>query len=159
MKLALWDLDGTLADDSHRVDHAIARRWTQYFDPYKVANDSVIEEGRDMLLDLYEDGWGISYLTGRRNTLFDTSSNWLDYHGFPNPEQIKMRTFAEDMPLADFKVMVIGDLLSTRNYDEVVLFDDDPEVIRLVRETYGSKVAVHCTWRIKPKSLVKSARG
>lgn len=81
MRLALLDIDGVLANDTHRVDHAINRRWVSYFDPKTVAKDGVWEQGHELAQRLVDEGWTVAYLTGRRSILRLTTEAWLDANG------------------------------------------------------------------------------
>lgn len=160
MKLALFDIDGVLADDRHRVHHALARHWFKYFDRSLVAADSAWPEGVAAVRDFEEQGWTIGYLTGRREDLRDVTTKWLKRHGFP-VGPLLMRPFTgSGIPLALFKLDRIEKLYSAdalRPDDQIILLDDDPEVIRVVGEKFGAGSVVHCTWHIKEKALIKTA--
>lgn len=161
MRLALLDIDGLVANDSHRVDHAVNRRWATYFDPKLVAQDTVWPEGQQLAERLVDDGWTVSYLTGRRAVLRATTEAWLDQHGFPIGRLI-MREAAwqndiQSKPLAVFKVETMRRLLDRQDIDALVLYDDDPEVVRHVQDEIGFIYAVGCYWNVKPKALIKKA--
>lgn len=157
--LALWDIDGTLADDTHRVHFAIARQWFSYFDAKRMADDSPFSVPISVVQIMDSMGWEIAYLTGRRTDRRQVTQEWLERHQAPNPFSLMMRGFADSMPLAEFKVQQIRRVLASGQWDRVVLFDDDPEVVRLVQKNFGQEVAFHCTWHTKPKELVKAAKG
>lgn len=161
MRLALLDIDGVLANDTHRVDHAINRRWISYFDPKAVSQDGVWEQGRALAQLLVEQGWTVAYLTGRRAILRGTTEAWLDRNGFPIGRLI-MREAAwqsdrQNKPLAQFKVETMRTLLLREDIEELVLYDDDPEVVRHVQDEVGFSYAVGCYWNVKPKALIKKA--
>lgn len=156
MQLALIDIDGVLANDEHRVQHALNREWAIYFAPARMKQDSPLQGGRELIQRLIREGWEIQYLTGRREDRRAVTTLWLIEHGFPIAP-IHMRGRQEKMPLANFKKMRIQEMLETGLYDEIVLHDDDPEVIRLVKETFGDDYGVHCTWYIKKEAMVKKA--
>jgi hypothetical protein len=161
MRLALLDIDGLVANDSHRVDHAVNRRWSQYFDPKTVAQDTVWPQGRQLAQRLLAEGWTIAYLTGRRAVLRTTTESWLDQHGFPIGRLImreaSWQSDFQNKPLAVFKVETIRALLQREDIESLVLYDDDPEVVRHVQDEVGSPYAVGCYWNIKPKALIKKA--
>ncbi len=161
MRLALLDIDGLVANDSHRVDHAINRRWSQYFDPKTVAQDTVWPQGQQLAERLVSEGWTIAYLTGRRAVLRATTEAWLDEHGFPIGRLIMRETAwnldTQSKPLAVFKVETMQKLLTRDDIEELTLFDDDPEVIRHVQDEIGFIYAVGCYWNTKPKALIKKA--
>ena len=156
MKLALFDIDGVLANDQHRVQHALDRKWPAYFDPKAMAADPVWEQGRSAVEDARAKGYTIGYMTGRRDDRRTLTEDWLAENRFPFGRVI-MREFGEHEPLANLKTKKIQKLVSQNQFSHVVLFDDDPEVIRLVHEQVGVDNAVHCTWHVKEKALVKMA--
>lgn len=155
--LSLIDIDGVIADDRHREQFSIAKQYVQYFDKERMSNDGVWEQGRDLVQDRMKRGDTIAYLTGRREDRRQVTEDWLDKHGFPMG-RLTMRRFDQTKPLAIFKADYIHDLLASGNFESVVLFDDDPEVIRFVNEDVGPGHAVHCTWHTKPAKMVRAAR-
>lgn len=157
MKLALFDIDGVLANDTHRVDHALNRNWDKYFDKNLMASDGVWEQGRSMIEDKRAEGFTIAYLTGRRDDRREVTEDWLLENNFPWGRVIMREWDYYDLRLAELKALVVGKLVDSGKFEDVVLFDDDPEVIQEVQEEVGISHAVHCTWHVKQKALVKSA--
>lgn len=161
MRLALLDIDGVLADERHRVDHAVNRRWAQYFDPKLVAQDGIWKQGQELAQRLVDEGWTIAYLTGRRSILRPVTERWLDAGLFPLGRLIMRETAwnadKQNVPLAEFKVNTIRELQARPDISEIVLYDDDPEVVRHVQDEIGFIYAVGCYWNVKPKSLIKKA--
>lgn len=157
-KLALIDIDGVIADERHRTEHAKNKEWNRYFHPNNILADGVWQEGKELVERLVEDGWQIAYLTGRREETRPATEKWLDRHKFPFG-RLLMRPLPNDkpkLPLALFKVDVIQNLPDD-TWDRIVLFDDDPAVIEQVNKDIGEGSAIHCTWHIKPDFLVKKA--
>jgi len=156
-KLVLFDIDGVLADDTHRVKYALNKQWGDYFD--RIHLDSPLEEGIE-LAKSYENRPDVElqYLTGRRIDLYEQTRNWLKFHHLPNPERITMRGFAHRDVLAKFKVGVIRNALEGGYFSSVLLYEDDPEVVRLVNETFGEGTAVLTTWYVKQSAMIKSAK-
>lgn len=159
-RLALFDIDGVLADDRHRVQFALDKKWTEYFDADRMMSDAAWPEGKTLVSQMQDAGWTIGYLTGRRDDTRATTTEWLATHGFPEGDLI-MRPFPATVrsrvPLANFKVWQIREILVACPRAHVVLFEDDPEVVRLVQQEIGSGHAVLCTWHVKPKEMIKAA--
>lgn len=155
-KIAFFDIDGVLANDTHRVPFALERNWIEYFDAKRMAADDVWPQGQERVLDAALSGYTIAYLTGRRQDRRVVTEDWLDSFGFP-AGRLVMRSFQDTMPLANFKERYIAKQVASGNYTDVVLFDDDPEVVRFVQEQVGFSAAIHCTWHIKKKAMVKLA--
>lgn len=155
-RIAFFDIDGVLANDTHRVEHALAKEWDLYFKPRSVAADPVWPQGRAALEAAQADGWEIAYLTGRRDDLRPTTADWLARNQFP-AGILHMRPFGTKKPLANLKADILTDILAVSEKAQLVLYDDDPEVVRLVRSVLGEQAAVHCTWHIKQQALVRTA--
>lgn len=156
--LALLDLDGVLANDNHRVQHALDKQWAKYFDKDLILEDGVWPQGKALHDALRDDpDTEVQYLTGRREDLRAVSTLWLIINKFTRG-QVRTRPFtAAGVPLANFKSDVITEIKQQRPGVLVVLYDDDPEVIKQVRKDHGFEAGVHCTWHIKKKALVKTA--
>jgi hypothetical protein len=155
-RLALIDIDGVLANDSHRTPHAILREWAEYFDPERMLADTVWPEGRALVQRLWLRRTEIAYLTGRREDRRDVTERWLINNRFPYG-QLYMRHPDMKMRLAELKASIIRDIKQATPTLDIVLYDDDPEVIRTVREEFGDDTAVHCTWYVKPDELIRRA--
>ena len=170
MKLALVDLDGVLANDTHRVQFAIDRNWTEYFDIFRMGADSPWPQGMELIEGLLrQNTHQIAYLTGRRSAMREVTEAWLQKHGFPFARVIMREPvwhkdgLLQETPvwpearLADFKLGVLQKLLLSKGVDDVVLFEDDPEVVNTIQRALGSERAVLCTWSVKPEAMVKLA--
>lgn len=150
-RLALFDLDGVLCDDRHRVHHALAREWCEYFG--LMGLDKPWRQGRELHDNCIAVGFdALGYCTGRREDTRGMTVAWLREHGYDHRAPLIMRGASDRRPLAEVKADVVTKL--ARTWDEVWLFDDDPHVIELA-STVDRVVAYHCTWYIKPSRLVK----
>jgi hypothetical protein len=156
VKLALVDIDGVVADDEHRVQFALDKNWPEYFKPETVAKDVPFDIAKTLIRLLLEDGYTISYLTGRREDLRQVTEDWLEDNDFPDG-RVVMRTRDQKMPLANFKEEYVSARVASGRYEDVVLFDDDPEVIRFVKAQVGEQHAMLCDWHIKQTALIKEA--
>jgi phosphoglycolate phosphatase-like HAD superfamily hydrolase len=156
-RLAFFDLDGVLADERHRAEHALHKDWGNYFDPVLVRRDGVFAQGRAAYENTLLAGFDVAYLTGRREDLRPTTVKWLRRHGFDETLPLVMRDYRHTtkggFPLARLKAAIVAE--ARHIYDEVWLFDDDVKVIDAVRQVQGVR-AVHCTWHVKPTRLVNS---
>ncbi len=150
--MAYFDLDGVICNDTHRVEHARARDWSTYFG--LMTKDMPWRQGREAYEAAILAGWDIAYLTGRREDTREWTVAWLKEHGFDATAPLVMRPADQRMPLANLKALVVAETL--RFVPEVILYDDDPEVIKAVAAIAGAQ-AKHCTWHIKDTSLIKKA--
>lgn len=156
-KLVLFDIDGVLADDSHRVHFALDKQWGDYFD--RIHLDTPLSEGVDIAqMYSHRPDVEVQYLTGRRIDLYEKTRNWLAIHELPNPERITMRGFAHRDILSKYKVGVIRNALEGGYFQSVLLYEDDPAVVELVNSTFGEGTAILTTWYVKNSEMIKSAK-
>lgn len=129
MSIAVFDIDGVVADVRHRL-HLLERRpkdWPGFF--AAAADDPGLAEGMNRVLaavDQYEIVW----LTGRPNSLRAVTRRWLADHGLPGTELI-MRGQRDFRPAPALKLAELAKLKSR----QVELFvDDDAKVIAAASE-------------------------
>lgn len=85
-KVYVFDLDGTLADISHRV-HYIDRKkkdWNSF--NKSCVDDSIIEETVEILRSLYKCSYKIIILTGRSDSVKQETVLWLKRNKIPYDE-------------------------------------------------------------------------
>jgi phosphoglycolate phosphatase-like HAD superfamily hydrolase len=125
--LAVFDIDGVVADVRHRLHHLERRRsWNAFFDA--ADEDTLLPQGAALVADLalrHEIVW----LTGRPEWLRETTADWLAEHGLPAGE-LHLRPQGDYRPAPQYKVDVLR-RLAPRAIAAVI--DDDDEVIRAAR--------------------------
>lgn len=146
-RLALWDMDGTLANDSHRAPLYIRGAWSEYWNRDQVMKDPLFPQAEAWLRSFESQGWQIGILTARLDRHNrESTEEWLTNKGIvANPIFLRPDAFDWMRP-PEFKTLVVKNLIVSGAYDRVVLFDNDPEVVAAVRAECGEKTAVHCTW-------------
>lgn len=159
-RLAVFDIDGVLADERHRTGYALARDWASYFEPERVAKDKVWPQGRRAYEDELMAGADVAYLTGRREDLRRPTQKWLRKKGFDDKAELIMRhprhSTSGGWPLGRLKAEIMFELSVI--YDgRVTLYEDDPAVCATVRLRVPAARVVHCTWHVKPERLVRRA--
>jgi hypothetical protein len=122
--LAVFDIDGVVADVRHRLHHLKRRHaWNAFFDA--ADQDGLLPEGAALVADLGQEH-EIVWLTGRPEWLRRTTSDWLAEHGLPDGE-LYLRPNADYRPAPQYKVSVLR-TLAPRGIAAVI--DDDDEVVR-----------------------------
>ena len=122
--LAVFDVDGVVADVRHRLHHLERRRsWSGFFGAAHA--DSLLPEGAALAAELARTH-EIVWLTGRPEWLRTTTAHWLAEHGLPGAE-IHLRPNGDYRPAPQFKLDVLR-RLAPRGIAAVV--DDDDEVIQ-----------------------------
>ena len=143
--VAVFDIDGVLADVTHRLHH-IERRpkdWPAFFaaahrDPPLPAGVGLAREvsGERPLL----------YLTGRPESLRSVTQRWLDDHGLP-PGPLLMRRSRDFRPARLAKLERLREVSAQTPVHVVV--DDDVAVVETLRAS-GFAV-LHATWAPVPR--------
>jgi len=128
--LAVFDIDGVVADVRHRVHHLAGRRkdWGRFFAAAR--RDTPLKEGVDLAHE-YAKTHVVVWLTGRPEYLREVTVSWLARQGLPN-ELLFMRPDFDRSPAREFKARQLRALAGESTIDVVV--DDDPEVIRVLEQ-------------------------
>ena len=124
MSIAVFDIDGVVADVRHRV-HLVSpprRNWSRFFELAK--DDPPSAEGVDWALRAAADH-DLVWLTGRPEWLRPVTTRWLERHGLPSGELL-MRPDGDYRPARYYKVDALRTLADR---DIVVFVDDDPDVV------------------------------
>jgi len=123
--IAVFDIDGVVADVRHRVHHVEPprRNWQRFFE--LAAADPPSPEGVRWALRAAQDH-DLVWLTGRPEWLRRVTEGWLAARGLPASELV-MRPNGDYRPARHYKVEALRRLAGR---DIVVFVDDDPEVVR-----------------------------
>ncbi|HEY3737009.1 MAG TPA: hypothetical protein VGL26_06160 [Jatrophihabitans sp.] len=123
MSIAIFDIDGVVADVRHRLHHLQGyRSWDDFFDDAEF--DPLLEEGAIRVLAAAAE-FDIVWLTGRPEWLRGVTEDWLTKHDLPC-EELHMRPQRDRRPAARYKLAALQQL---RPRGVELFVDDDPEVI------------------------------
>ncbi|MDP9116090.1 MAG: hypothetical protein M3O28_02285 [Actinomycetota bacterium] len=121
--LAVFDIDGVVADVRHRLHHLQPRKsWQRFF--ADAADDPLLADGARLVTDLAA-SHEIVWLTGRPEWLRDITRDWLALHGLPGSE-LHLRPPNDYRPARVYKVNALK-RLAPRQIAAFV--DDDDEVV------------------------------
>lgn len=122
--LAVFDLDGTLADVRHRLHHLRRRPkdWDAFF--RAAVDDPPLDEGVRLALARAEDH-ELAYVTGRPERCRRDTVEWLERHGLP-PGRLLMRAPGDYRPARVAKPGLLRQVARDRTVAVVV--DDDHAV-------------------------------
>jgi phosphoglycolate phosphatase-like HAD superfamily hydrolase len=122
--LAVFDIDGVVADVRHRLHHLAGRAkdWDGFFDA--AADDPPLSVGVELALELSE-RHEIVWLTGRPAWLRRVTRHWLQAHGLDDTE-LHMRPNHDYRPARQYKLSVLRELAPRQI---AAFIDDDDEVI------------------------------
>ncbi len=128
--ISVFDIDGVLADASHREHHVTGKpkNWDAFFD--EVGSDSVIEAGRQRLIEeaaMNE----VVLLSGRPERCREDTLAWLERNGFGSMTLVLRpnRDFRRASVFKDQAIMAIG-----RPDQIAVIVDDDASVVARLAE-------------------------
>ncbi|MFF5896955.1 hypothetical protein ACFY8O_13605 [Streptomyces argenteolus] len=140
--LAVFDLDGTLADSGHRQHFLEGRRrdWARFF--AAAPDDPPLAEGVRLALDSAKE-CEVVYLTGRPERCRRDTLAWLDAQGLPKGT-VHMRRDDDRRPARRTKLEVLERLGRTR---EVRVLVDDDELVCDAAERAGFTV-VRARWAV-----------
>lgn len=131
----ILDIDGTLADGSHRL-HLITehtpKRWDEYFD--LCDGDSPIEHMRHVTQAL-EARFVTVFVSGRAERCREKTQRWLAEHGFYSgryPLRLYMRPDGDHRNDDVLKIELLGKLRAD-GFEPIMAFDDRDRVVQAWR--------------------------
>lgn len=130
MKRYLFDIDGTLADITHRLHHIekSPKDWPAFF--------AACERDKP-ILHMIELAWalrdspGVVYVSGRSDECRAATRRWLQFHGAP-VGPIYMRKAGDHKPDHELKLELLSDLRAD-GYEPIMAFDDRNQVVKVWR--------------------------
>ena len=139
--IAVFDIDGVLADVRHRLHHVAARPkdWDAFF--AAAPKDPPLAEGLGAVATARDAGHAVVYLTGRPERCRADTLEWLAAHGLPSGE-LFMRADTDRRPARVTKLATLRRL--ARQVHVEVVVDDDDAVVQMVRAA-GFPV-LHAAW-------------
>ncbi|MFD9502890.1 hypothetical protein [Streptomyces sp. NPDC060035] len=145
--LAVFDLDGTLADNGHRQHflEGARRDWKGFF--AAAVDDPPLEKGVKLALSSAEQ-CEVVYLTGRPERCRRDTLAWLEQHGLPRG-RVHMRRNDDRRPARRTKLEILKRLGRER---EVRILVDDDELVCDAAERAGFTV-VRARWADSSPSL------
>lgn len=128
--VVICDIDGTVADLTHRLRHLKEdpKDWKSFFaDTYL---DTVLHRNREVLIDFYNKGKAIIFVTGRPDDTKDTTIKWLDDNGMSFGFTLIMRRSGDHRPDDEVKEQILNTYFPDKHVIHKVI-DDRPSVIRM----------------------------
>jgi FMN phosphatase YigB (HAD superfamily) len=129
-KLAIFDIDGVLADVHHRL-HFIAKPpkdWKAFF--AAADEDPLLTQGYELAHEFAETH-EVLYLTGRPESSRKITGAWLVDQRLP-PGRLLMRPSRDFRPARAYKIETLHRLPDS--HDIGVVIDDDPAVVKALRD-------------------------
>jgi predicted kinase len=135
-RVVICDIDGTIADTTHRL-HFVKKLegekkdWKGFFGA--MTSDPVREDVRKMLVDFYNEGLTIVFMSGRPDTYKQTTLDWLDKNSLTFAWTLIMRRADDKRDDTEVKNQMLDTYFPDKSVIRAVI-DDRPSVIRMWRE-------------------------
>lgn len=138
--VAVFDIDGVLADVTHRLHHVAVRPkdWGAFFAAAHL--DPPLPDGVRLARQVARER-PLLYLTGRPESLRAVTRRWLADNGLP-PGRLLMRRPGDFRPARHAKLERLGEINEQTPVHVVV--DDDVSVVEALRE--AGFAVLHATW-------------
>lgn len=132
MRCYIFDIDGTLADLTHRLPHIqkAPKDWDAFF--AACADDKPIEHTIKLAIDVSLAGANIVYVSGRSDQCREATEAWLRRHALPDG-RVYMRKAGDHRPDHQVKVELL-EQLRAEGHNPVMAFDDRDAVVKMWRE-------------------------
>lgn len=132
MRCYIFDIDGTLADLTHRLPHIQKdpKDWGSFF--AACADDAPIYHIIKLAIDIDISGAAIVYVSGRSDECREATEKWLRVNALPDGK-IFMRASGDHRPDHQVKVELLQ-MLRNEGYRPVMAFDDRNSVVKMWRE-------------------------
>lgn len=132
MRTYIFDIDGTIADLSHRLPliQKTPKDWPAFF--AACPDDVPIEHTIKLAIDVALAGAHIVYVTGRSDECRDATEAWLRQHALPDGK-VFMRKKGDHRPDHQVKVELLAELRA-EGHKPVMAFDDRNGVVKMWRE-------------------------
>lgn len=131
--VVICDIDGTIADTTHRLHFLEGEKkdWKGFFEA--MDEDPVREMVRAALIDHYNHGSTIVFLSGRPDTYKDRTLTWLDKYGVGFAFTLIMRRENDTREDTIVKKEMLDKYFPDKSVIHTVI-DDRPSVIRMWKE-------------------------
>jgi uncharacterized HAD superfamily protein len=135
------DIDGVIADPTHRLRHIEQRPkdWAAFFADAHA--DPPLPSGVAEVLRLQDSGLTIVYVSGRPSYLRDQTKSWLARHGLP-AGKMHLRRARDYRPAPAMKLDIYRQL--ALEFDVRAIVDDDDRVVEVLSAA-GFPVT-HANW-------------
>lgn len=153
INLYIFDIDGVVADISHRLHYMREKNYEKFYSDEELAKDEEIAAGINLANKLFEsENSFVVVMTGRPLSTEDATWKWLNEHKVKNSQMGLFRPNGDYRPSPIVKVEgvkqainEVKDILSSVSKNgsmgevelgNVYFIDDDPKNVRAVEEEY-----------------------
>lgn len=156
MRYLLFDVDGVLADCTHRLHFANEKDYEKFYGDKQMSDDTPIDGGWELLRiltttdDYVEEGYKFIVVTGRPQYKEKLTRMWLEYQNtqgfyFPMIDGMYMRREGDYRPSSVVKRELVQKFLvenSPKETDTIIFIDDDPTNVEAVASLSDKIIAL-----------------
>lgn len=156
MRYLLFDVDGVLADCTHRLQYAKKNDYEKFYGDKQMSDDTPIDGGWELLRvltiteDYIDEGIKFIIVTGRPDYKKKLTDMWLNYQNtqgfyFPSVDKYYMRKKGDYRPSAVVKKELVEQFMrdfSPKENDTIIFLDDDPTNVEAVAEVSPQIIAL-----------------
>ena len=135
MKTVVVDIDGTIADITHRLPYVKNKKkdWKTFFD--LCDKDSPIPDIIQLVKDLYLSGYRIVFFTGRREVIREKTIEWLQKNlPFLDKYDVDFRGKSDYRNDSVIKEEMLYDYFDNPKEDIFLVLDDRDRVVEMWRK-------------------------
>lgn len=131
--VVLCDIDGTIANLDHRLHYVKGetKDWKSFF--AEIHNDTVRQDVARQLVDLYNQGKTIIFMSARPDNYKEETLKWLSDNYLSFAYTLIMRNASDKRPDTEVKRDMMESFFPDREVIHTI-FDDRPSIIRLWQE-------------------------
>lgn len=131
MQCYIFDIDGTLADLSHRLPHIekTPKDWRSFF--AACPDDAPIKHIIILAQDIQHSGAFLVFVSGRSDEVREQTADWLAKQGLRG--MLYMRKEGDHRPDHQVKVELLAELRAA-GHNPIMAFDDRNTVVKMWRE-------------------------
>jgi hypothetical protein len=132
MRCYIFDIDGTIADGTHRLDHIKKepKDWDTYFSLCHL--DEPIPHIVELACDLSISGRHIIYVSGRSDVCEEQTRDWMGKHGLPDGD-LHMRKQGDHRNDDVLKAEMLA-AIRAEGWRPIMAFDDRNRVVKAWRD-------------------------
>lgn len=145
--LIICDIDGVLADCTHRLHLAQAKNYDKFYSSEELAKDTLIYAGYELVRTFLNEGAEVHFVSARNNTCREATSKWLRDKALMRSGLLAMRDEHDWRPSPAVKVKLIKeiydrlkemskDTLETQDMRSTYFIDDNPENVKAVCKAF-----------------------
>jgi hypothetical protein len=155
--ILVLDIDGTLANTDHRAYLVECEKpdWDAFFSSDMVEKDSPFPEAQKVLQEMTKLFDDVYFISGRRETLRETTKDWLKKHYDFDVEDDHLFLRDDHTPPSKFKKSIVENKL--KDHKDLVFIDDEEGNLEIFQDSGKILKAPECWIELGEKTMEKNS--